>query len=149
MIIDSTEQLIENKRLEFEKYKEFVESHSKIHHECKKLRYRWSSLKEDRNGSLTIDNNYCGVNLNLSLAEDDSIDKDVNLYMEDTEEFLSKFGYSLDKVDEHVPGKWIHYWFSHKSDETYIHIFMNYDIAESCKVVGTGEFEEIKKRVCV
>jgi len=147
MLIDSTNQLIEKKRLSFEKYKKFVEDHSSIYNECKKLRYNWHLLKEGRSAAITIEENYHGVNLSCYLAKDDSIEKDSNLFIEECELFLGEFGYELYETDEHVPGKWIRYHFV-KGNKA-VHIFMNYDHAESCKIVGTGEFEEKKKRVCV
>jgi hypothetical protein len=96
------------------------------------------------------DNGYLsGVQVHCTLKKEESIEKDFMVFLEDIEECLQNLGfwYTVGK-DEH-DGNWINYIYKNIKDKTTVHVFCWYAASKYCKMVGTGEFVEKTKRVCI
>ena len=144
-MIKEIQEYMDEIRSNFKYYKSLAVRHKEACALCKEVVPIWAN-KKGRTCDLHISNNYIGVNLDLHLAKDDTIEKDVNLFIESFEDIALSEGYSQVEINEHVPGRWIRYHYALGSEN--IHILFFYGLAEACKVVGSGKFEEVLKRVC-
>jgi hypothetical protein len=126
-----------NNKLDYAK--SIVKDNSALFDECKKYHDLWVTGKEDRYARLFISDIFTGVNLDIYLLEDDSMD-DVNL-------FLDEIPYEVESVREYPEGEWIRYIF-YVGFGT-LHLIFNYGKSKHCKLVETGETKPIYKRVCV
>lgn len=127
---------IEEERLSYESKVAVAESHRSMEDEVKRLAGLW-------NGGIytSFSDNYVGAHVNIYLGEDDTIEETVNL-------FLDEVTYELVQVEEPVGCTWIRYEYK-TQDNLRLHIFVHFMGSASCKMVETGEFKPILKRVCV
>ncbi|MBT7631295.1 MAG: hypothetical protein HN597_16570 [Desulfobacula sp.] len=140
------EEYIEEKWEKFEAFKLMALEQEAACLLCEKAMDYWG--KEGRRARFEISDNFEGTNLKLFMAKDDTIEKDVQLFLEYFD-VLVKYneGFLPVGFDEYVSGRWIQYHYS--NGKANIWLFFHYDKAESCKVVGTGKFKEEMKRICV
>ena len=148
MRIQELSELITAKQEEFNQYKNLVVSHSEVYYESAELMQRWLDADPDREASIKISQNFTGININFRLAEKDNIEKNVLLFVDECEDFFAKFDIYLVRSSEHVSGRWVQYHLRDNDWKINVHLFFNYELAEACKVVGSGEFEEKLIRVC-
>lgn len=138
MIEDKT-SLVETAERKLKYAKKIVEENSELFEECIKYHDLWLNERDDRDAYLSISDNYVGVNLDIHLAENDSID-DFNM-------FLDEIPHEVLRIHEYEDGKWIKYSFNVGGST--LHVFCKYGKSKHCKLVETGETKPIYKRVCV
>ena len=144
-MIDNKFEIIKYAERHLDDAKHIVETHSELFELCKKYIEMWNShAHSDRTALLSISDNYIGVNMNLYLSKEDSM-KDIDLFIEDIE---NKLKLKYISTDEYTEGRWIRYYFQDK-DNANLYIFFNYERSEHCKLVDTGEYKPIFKRVCI
>ena len=137
-MIKDKNSLIEAAERKLKYAKQITEQNEELFDECIEYHNIWEDGKEGRVANLSMTDNYVGVNLQIYLTKDDSIE-DVNF-------FLDEIPYEVIETDEYTEGEWIRYTF-----ETYpgqLTIFCHYDNSEHCKLVETGETKPVYKRVC-
>lgn len=138
-MIEDKDNLIEDAKFKLSRAEEIVKQNSVLFEECKKYHDLWINNKEGRNAHLAINDIFAGVNLDIILSEDDSMD-DFNL-------FLDELPYEIIATNDFIDGKWIRYEF--KEDQGTLHIFCKYGNSKHCKLVETGKTKPIYKRICV
>ena len=138
MIAEKTELITEAKNV-LNSAKETVEENSALFDECIEYYGIWLKGKDGRDCRLFISNNYTGVNLWVSLAPEDSI-KDFNL-------FLDNIPYEIEETSDYVDGRWIRH--TYRPNRGILHVFCQYVLSEKCKLVETGEFKPVYKRICI
>lgn len=138
-MIEDKNELIEEAKYLLKRNEEIIKDNSDLFDECEDLYQAWVEDRQDRDARLAISDNYVGVNLSIILGPDDTIEKDVNM-------FLDNIYLELIETDEYPEGKWIRYVF--KKGGAALHVMAQYAAAKSCKVVESGKFKPIMKRVC-
>ena len=141
------QEFIDDKKEEYDAFVKMASNHEQACGICKIALDTWN-IKKNRSGSYSLSDNYKGANLDLRLSKDDTISKDVGMFIEYFDELAIEHNFSYCEVNEHVSGRWIQYHYQHNTNGANIWVFFHYNDAESCKVVGTGKFVEKLKRVC-
>ncbi len=156
MKAESVEAFVEKKRAEYIKFKDMAIRNTEAFHMMSHLSKEWECKEypEDYEGAVRtadvhLSDNHTGVNVWLGLDREDSIEKEVALFVEKIEETLVPEGFRKNTVDEYVNGQWLRVPFFNLDDRAAIHIFFNYAPSAMCKLVGTGEFIEKQKRMCI
>jgi hypothetical protein len=83
---------------------------------------------------------YTGITIDLLLAGTQSIEKDVNLFLDDID-------LSLINYDDYVDGKWIAYHYRDSRGAS-LHVFALYGNTSACAVIDTGKTTPVYERVC-
>jgi hypothetical protein len=131
-----------------EKCYDIVNNNVPLYNSCIRLFDMWE--REGRGeGDISIGSNFAGINMNLYLGKEDSY-KDILLFVEAAEDFLTyqKIPFKLEKDSYYnTESPWERYSF--KMEKSAIHLFFFFKESKACKLVGTGEFIELKKISCM
>jgi hypothetical protein len=138
-MIEDKMDVIREAESDLEYAKCLVRNHSAMFDDCIKHIDTWMAKKKERLARLHISSHYAGVNMDLYMTEDDSL-QDVNM-------FLDTLSYELVGTSENIEFAWIRYEFRH-NDAT-LHVIVHYEKSKYCKIVETGETRPVLKRACI